>query len=372
MPPFEVYALKLKGAIRVGRRGLELEDTLTAIPSDTLFSALIAALTAAGEDAAAFLQPFLTDPPQPPFLLTSTFPYAGGVRFYPAPLDWSDVISQAKLQEYGKRIKKVQFISEALFFRLLSGENLDGLLFPPGDGQPPENGAVLQGGQLWLTVEEVDLLPPALRLPKSKWLALRRQKVWQRARQPHVTVDRIRQASDIFHTVQIHFQKGCGLWFGVQWLADEQHLSRRLLRRAIDSLQFSGLGGKRSIGFGGFEVCEGFPQNLKQELPAVRSGEAVFLLSRYHPRAAELPAALQNGRYQLVSVGGWSDPFGRENLLRQRVLMVSEGSRLTLPAYPAGEVCDVSPRSAGNLPHPIYRYGLACAAGLKAQGVQHA
>lgn len=370
MPPLDVYALHFKGAVRVGRRGLELEDTLPTIPSDTLFSALTAALAACGEDTAAFLQPFLSDPPQPPFLLTSTFPFAGGVRFYPAPLDWSDAISQAKLQEYGKRIKKVQFISEALFFHFLKGENLDGLLFPSNDDQMPENGAVLQAGQLWLTVEEAERLPPALRLPKNKLIALRRQKVWQRARQPHVSVDRIRQASDIFHTVQIHFQKGCGLWFGVQWLADERHPARALLRRAVDELQFNGLGGKRSIGFGGFTLDAKSPQEV--DLPLYAEGGPAYLLSRYHPRAAELPAALQNGRYQLVSVGGWSDPFGRENLLRQRVLMVSEGSRLTLPDYPAGEVCDVSPRSAGDLPHPIYRYGLACAAGLKAQGGQHA
>lgn len=372
MPPFEVYALKLKGAVRVGRRGLELEDTLATIPSDTLFSALTAALAAGGEDPALFLQPFLSDPPQPPFLLTSTFPYAGEVRFYPAVVDWTSALSADNLREYGKRIKKVQYLSEGLFRRLLQGEPLDEYLFPKEDSAPVEKGITLQGGQVWLTVEEAERLPPALRLPKNKLIALRRQKVWQRARQPHVSVDRIRQASDIFHTVQIHFQKGCGLWFGVQWLADERHPAQALLRRAVDSLQFSGLGGKRSIGFGGFEVCEGFPQNLAWELPAVRSGQAVLLLSRYHPRAAELPAALQNGRYQLVSVGGWSDPFGRENLLRQRVLMVSEGSRLNLPAYPAGEVCDVSPRSAGDLPHPIYRYGLACAAGLKAQGGQHA
>ncbi|WP_298009943.1 MULTISPECIES: type III-A CRISPR-associated RAMP protein Csm4 [Anaerolinea] len=372
MPPFEVYALKLKGAIRVGRRGLELEDTLATIPSDTLFSALTSALTACGEDPAAFLQPFLSDPPQPPFLLTSTFPYAGGVRFYPAPLDWTGTLSTDNLRDYGKRIKKVQFLSEGLFRRLLQGEPLDEFLFPKEEHQPPEKGVTLQGWQLWLTVEEVKFLPPAMQLPENKRFALRRQKVWQRARQPHVTVDRIRQASDIFHTVQIHFQKGCGLWFGVQWLVDEQHPSRALLRQAVDYLQLSGLGGKRSIGFGGFEVCEGFPQNLPWELPTVRPGEAVFLLSRYHPRPAELPDALKNGRYQLISVGGWSDPSGRENLLRQRVLMVSEGSRLFLPEYPAGNVCDVSPRQAGSLPHPIYRYGLACGAGLKAQGGKHA
>lgn len=370
MPPLDVYALHFKGAVRVGRRGLELEDTLPTIPSDTLFSALTAALATCGEDTAAFLRPFLSDPPQPPFLLTSTFPFAGGVRFYPAPLDWSDAISQAKLQQYGKHIKKVQFISEALFFRLLKGENLDGLLFPPNDDQMPENGAVLQGGQLWLTVAEVELLPSALRLPRDKWIALPRQKVWQRARQPHVTVDRIRYAPDIYHTVQMHFQQGCGLWFGVQWRVAEQHAARALLQRAVDELQFNGLGGKRSIGFGGFTLEAKSPQ--KVDLPQHAEGGPAYLLSRYHPRAAELPAALQAGRYQLVSVGGWCDPQGKANLLRQRVLMIAEGSRLNLPAGPAGEVCEVSPRSAGDLPHPIYRYGLACAAALNPQGGSHA
>lgn len=370
MPPFEFYALQFKGAVRVGRRGLELEDTLPAIPSDTLFSAITAALAADGGDVAAFLQPFLTDPPQPPFFLTSTFPYAGEVRFYPAPLDWSGFLSQPKLQEYGKRIKKVQFISEGLFRRLLDGKSLDELLFPPEENQLPEGGAALQGGQLWLTVDEIQSLPEDMRLPGDKLHALRRLKVWQRARQPHVTVDRIRNASDIFHTVQMRFQQGCGLWFGVQWRVDDDHPGRALLRRAVHLLQFNGLGGKRSIGFGGFELVMGSPHAL--ELPMASAGQPAYLLSRYHPREEELPAALQEGRYQLVSVGGWCDPQGRENLLRRRVLMVAEGSHLNLPVLPAGDVCEVSPRSAGELPHPVYRYGLACAAAIKANGGPHA
>lgn len=366
MPPFEVYALKMKGAVRVGRRGLELEDTLLAVPSDTLFSALTAALAACGEDTAAFLQPFLTDPPQPPFLLTSTFPYVGEVRFYPAPLDWSSALSADALRDYGKRIKKVQYLSERLFLRLLSGERLDDHLFPQGEEELPRHGIALQEGQFWLTMEEAESLAGIFNLKEEKVFALPQHEVYKRARQPHVTVDRIRYAPDIYHTVQIRFQPGCGLWFGVQWLVDETHPSRALLRCALNALQFSGLGGKRAIGFGSFELCEGFPQSL--ELPAAVPGQPAYLLSRYHPRPAELPAALQEGRYQLVSVGGWCDPLGRENLLRQRVLMISEGSRLTLPNLPAGDVCDVSPRQAGTLPHPIYRYGLACAAGFNARG----
>lgn len=368
MPPFEIYALKMKGAVRVGRRGLELEDTLSAVPSDTLFSALMAALAAAGEDTDAFLQPFLTDPPQPPFLLTSTFPYVGEVRFYPAPLDWSGALSAAALRDYGKCIKKVQYLSERLFLRLLRGERLEDHLFPKEEDEPPKNGVALQGGQFWLTMEEADSLLGIFDLKKEKIFALRRQAVYRRARQPHVTVDRIRYAPEIYHTAQIHFQPGCGLWFGVQWLADEAHPSRAWLRRAVDDLQYSGLGGKRAIGFGGFEVREGYPRYLPLELPPATAGQPAYLLSRYHPRAAELPAALQDGRYQLVSVGGWCDPFGRENLLRRRALMIAEGSRLTLPHLPAGDVCDVSPQRAGSLPHPIYRYGLACAAGFNAQG----
>lgn len=85
-----------------------------ALPSDTLFAALIDGWRRLGGDPAAWLAPFLGDPPDPPFALTSAFPFVGGVRFYPMPVDLRRLFAQA---EAGKRVKRIAYLSEGLLRR---------------------------------------------------------------------------------------------------------------------------------------------------------------------------------------------------------------------------------------------------------------
>ena len=75
--PEAIYKLHLKGALHVGSWGIGREETLSYIPSDTLFGALVVAWAALG----FALQPLLKDGPQAPLRLTSVFPFAGPVHF---------------------------------------------------------------------------------------------------------------------------------------------------------------------------------------------------------------------------------------------------------------------------------------------------
>src|SRR5690606_6181231 len=138
-----------------------------------------------------------------PLALTSAFPRVGEVLLFPAPLRMQP--AQQALAHTAvprpKDLKKVRFVSEAIFRRLLSGEPLAAFF---------SHGIQLQQGQILLLPEE------ATRLPKE---VSKSGELWRVEKRPRVTVDRAASSSQIYHTGRTLYQPGCGLWFGVHWQA---------------------------------------------------------------------------------------------------------------------------------------------------------
>lgn len=377
MPTIIPYGLTFHSGLHIGTRGVNLEETAVAVPSDTLFAAIIDVWKRTGGDVDIFSKPFTTKPPDPPFLLTSAFPRAGALRFYPLPVDLERIFSSETLKERGKNIKRIRYFSEKLFIKALEGKRLDDELFPMDERENPQKGIALQGGTLWLTGEEVDLLPQGFRRRQAKWRSLRYLSVWVQDRVPRVSIDRITSASNIFHTGRISFADGCGLWFGVEWrhadaIVDQDNSISfaDAFKQTLAILQDDGLGGVRTSGYGAFTY------HVSKEpiaLPDPQPGRPVYLLSRYHPRAAELPQALtgEGTAYNLTAVGGWLHSPEGASQRRKRLHLIVEGSLVAPPSHPAGDVADVrptyqsapdSPEKPG-LPHPVYRFGLALASG---------
>ena len=377
MPNLTEYRLIFRSGFHVGMRGVDLEESAVYLPSDTLFAALVDAHRRAGGDPDALLASFprlqgeeVVDG-DPPFRLTSAFPFAGAVRFFPMPACLDPWFRKETLQARRKDLRRIRFVSEGLFRRMLAGEPMDGWLFP-SEGEEPETGVALQGGDFWLSQEEVAALPRGMR--PRRWLrALRHARVWVYHQVPRVTVDRVSSASEVFHAGRVAFAPGCGLWFGVEWRSPDRGVGeegltyRRAVHRALALLADDGLGGERSAGYGAFtwEEQPSFP------LPDPAPGESLWLLSRYHPRQVELPGVLtgEGTAYSLVSVGGWlRSPDGAAQR-RRRLWMVAEGSIVHVGSGGRlGDVVDVRPvyeNPTGDLPHPVWRYGLALGAGLK-------
>ena len=373
MATLTTYQLSFAGGLHLGTRGVNLEEHGVHVPSDTLFSALVDAWRRLGGDPQAFVQPFLDG--APPFLLSSAFPFAGQVRFLPMPADVSRVFSADALSGRGKAAKRIQYLSEALWRRSLAGERLDDWLYPLEEAKASDAGVALQGGVLWMTKHETDGLPDDMQRRPER--ALRYQAVWTSQRVPRVTVDRVSSASTIYHTGRTSFAQGCGLWLGVAWrnpaavVAGDGRSYRVALALALGALQDDGLGGERSSGYGAFRLLESTELELSEPAP----GQPAWLLSRYHPAEAELPASLAEGAaYRLVSVAGWLRTPDGPAQRRKRLTMLAEGSIVRPPAYPAGDVVDVKPtyaNPAGDIPHSVFRYGLALAAGLGKAGVTH-
>lgn len=368
MPKVIPYLLSFQGGLHVGSRGVSLAESRLSIPSDTLFAAAVDCWRQIGS-ADEFTQPFSERPPKPPFVLTSAFPYVHQVLFFPMPVDLRCLFSSQLLQERSKDLKKIRYLSLGLLQRALNGELLDDYIYPADPEKEPDKGAALQRGSLWFTVEEGDLLGDFAR-PAGKrhsWFSL---KAWEEWKRPRVTVSRINSAPNLFHSGEVHFAAGCGLWFGISWFSNQATLAQpggmdfqQAFALCLQTLADEGIGGRRTSGSGAFSYRTTAEISLGEE-PGPE--QLAYLLSRYHPREDELPGVL-NGRpetaYSLTSLAGWLRSPNVPAQRRKQIMLVNEGSLVLLPHYPAGDLVDIRPEygSGAGVDHPVYRYGLTLA-----------
>lgn len=330
-----------------GRHGLGQEETAVSMTSDSLFAALIASLArqAGAEAVEQFCAPFLNG--KPPFVLTSSFPLAGAVRFFPAPLR---ITGKPAEGVRSKDLKKVKYVSQALFLRLLAGENLSELYSSlPG----------MMGKKILYLPEEKSNLPPAIHSETYP--------IWAVEQRPRVALGRSVQNSNIYFTGRVAFAADCGLWFGIHWLTNDSSL-RQQVSQLLAALADAGLGAERSSGFG---ACTIQPAG-EVELPAPGAAPWVAL-SRYLPAADELDAVRSNSAaYALQRVSGWLDSPVKPGQRRRPVNLLAEGSvigPLSKPVF--GKMVDVRPRYEQDpdpLEHAVYRCGYAVAAGLQPGG----
>lgn len=350
MPQLRMYHLTFPHGIHIGAGGVEsVEDSLEYVPSDTLFAALLDTWRHLGRE----VKELLPENGEPALRVTSAFPFAGGVRFYPKPVDLRELFTEEtlKTESAGKRLKKIRYISEQLLLKAANGQYLDNFLFPEDENEDPKTGIALQGGTFWLLPEEVKDLPKEWQLSAEKWWLLRRKKVYETQTAPRVTVDRVNSASNLFQSERVLFNAGCGLWFGVA----RNSISQAEFENLLTILGDSGLGGERTAGYGHFT----FEQKGEFSLNAPQS--SAYLLSRWHPKADEV-SLLPHSAYKLEAVEGWlRTPENAAAQRRKRVWLVAEASLIA--GNPQGDAVDVKPeydaKSGETILHPVYRPGFA-------------
>ena len=400
------YHIQPNGPFHLGRRGVGLEATDSYIPSDTLFAAMLSTAIEIGLNPDDWLSKFsrlefskpsgsekgklitITVDTVPPFLLSSAFPRAGQVRFYPAPSLrlWSATMPDEKIECRLKKLKKIKYMSEGIFQKLITNrlryEDL-----PPDDEQDitdDDKGVFLQGN-LWLMAEEISQLPKQFQYKKEKgrlvkypsnkkkYKALRKHTVWKMGKVPRVTIDRLTNQSNIFHSGRVIFTPDCGLWFGIVWHDKQYH---KILHHILDMLGDAGIGGERSVGHGHF-TWEQANTNIAWQAP--QENDLFILLSRYHPHTENEIANLRDEQvsYDLQSVAGWITSLHASAQRRRRIWMFTEGSVLKKANQSTvmGDVVDVQPvydeifpakkESPDPFPHSVWRYGLACGVAWK-------
>ncbi len=344
-----VYRLQPDGAFHFGVHGIDAEQSAERCPSDTLYAALLVEALRSGH--AFFLPPDQHDdqhPLDPPFLLSSCYPYVGDILLLPRPqlrLPVNDLEGQRKL------FKNLAYVSPTIFRLIIAGEA--GSLTPY---LHKSHGTRLMGGKVWIAHED-GTLPTVSGRPIEQ--------VWSIDTIPHVTVDRIQDSSTYFQVGQVRFAPGCGLYLMCQErTAGAANGLATLLQRLGDS----GLGGRRSYGLGHFNVERGSDLTL----PDVAQPERMILLSRYRPSPVELHNQVlgANASYELVRVGGWLQTSDQDTVSQRRrtVRLVKEGSVIQIGSggqIPLGTICNVAPDYVP-FPHPVWRYGLAMGIGIGA------
>lgn len=160
-----------------------------------------------------------------------------------------------------------------------------------------------------------------------------------------------------YHAASWRFSEGCGLYI-IAGARDQQSLS--LLETLLSNLGWSGIGGKRSSGWGKYLV-EKVP--VPEELLSLLTDEEAsyqMLLGTALPREEEMDEIIGDGWYALQRRGGFinSETYADIQLKKRTIYMLGPGS--CLPKRFKGEMFDLSDNGA----HPVWRSGSTLFAGV--------
>lgn len=329
-----IYRLTFKTPLHIGQEGIGAEKLVPYVPSDTLWGALVSMHFKLG-------LPF--DFEQLPFRLSSTFPFFKDRLFLPAPMGALDYLLTEAAQTDArqlKKVKKIQFVDQALFEKLINGEKpeFSSLHFP----QKQTNVALL-----------------------NKCEALDQEAIYAIYEVPRVTVDRYSNSGaegQIFYFSQLVFNQQAGLYFLV-WFRDEQ--ARYHFEAALRLLADEGLGADRTVGRGFFSFSR-----EQMELSVPQKADYFTTLSLYFPKQSELSKILGPSSYfRLVKRKGYAAHEGLRGFRRKMVRMFAEGSVFPKPAS-GDSFWGMNPlvlekKADSRIAFDVFRYGEAFALPVK-------
>lgn len=299
------HMVKLTFQAPVHFGGGRLSDGEYTCDAATLFSALfIEALKAGCADE------LLAAAKSGEFALSDAFPYIGECLYVPKPMAGSVGRAERAAESGDSRARKankaLKYIPADKLADFLSG-SFDFV----GELERFENGASFLRTKVNLTRETSDDAEP-------------------------------------YHVGGYRFAPNCGVYF----LVDGSYDARPLL----ELLSYSGIGGKRSSGYGRFtfEVLDEAPLPLSGRAHA---GKRAMLLTSALPREDELTDDLLAGaKYHLVHKGGFVQSASHAPSPRKKRSMWLFAPGSVFERQFAGDVFDVNATPGA---HPVYRYARA-------------
>lgn len=145
-----------------------------------------------------------------------------------------------------------------------------------------------------------------------------------------------------------YFSENCGLYIIVAY---ESESEKTLAENLLEGLSYTGIGGKKSVGLGKFNLLRGKMSKCMQE-HLERDSNKKILLSVALPRDEELECALNGASYQLSKRSGFvaSSDYADEWRKKKELFVFVSGS--CFEQLFEGDVYDVSDGGS----HPVYRY----------------
>lgn len=270
-----------------------LDSSKMTFSADRLFSALAIEAKKMGK-----MEEFVSMAGQDEFALTDAFPYLSG-PFLPKPIGFpkfeqTDFTTDVKeVRRQAKIAKKLQFIPLDKFDSYVNGMLLE-------DAEHAVTNIVTKN-------------------------------------QPHVD-------GNLFQVSTVRFRDASSLYV----IATESEL----LNELMTSLQYAGIGGKRSSGYGRFDLTiTDLPAAFKNRLIKDHQG-TVMTLTTSLPIEKELEHAMETGSYLLSKSSGFAfSTETKENYRKQDLYKFASGS--TFCESYTGQIVDVRPL---DFPHEVLNY----------------
>ena len=270
-----------------------LDSSKMTFAADRLFSALAIEAKKMGK-----MEEFVSIAGQDEFVLTDAFPYKSG-PFLPKPIgfpkfDQADLTTDVKeVRRQAKMAKKLQFIPLDKFDSYVSGTLFE-------DAEHGVTNIVTKN-------------------------------------QPHID-------GALYQVSTVRFADKSALYV----IATESELLNELMA----SLQYTGIGGKRSSGYGQFDLTIlDLPDSFKNRLTKAHQ-EPVMTLTTSLPVEKELEYAMETGSYLLSKSSGFAfSTETNENYRKQDLYKFASGS--TFSETYTGQIVDVRPL---DFPHEVLSY----------------
>ncbi len=295
---YTMYRFTFPVGVHLG--GNSLYDSRNTFSADTFFSALFMEALKQGADRAEKL---LEKAKKGDILFSDAFPFVGEENYLPKPMLPVESSDDSGDSTVKKAFKSLQFIPMEKMDVYLKG-NLDA---------KAENDTLKELGRSVLKTSasiagEDETVP--------------------------------------YHVGVYYFNSSCGLSVivGTNNAEDE-----KWIYNLIKALSFSGIGGKRSAGYGRFKI------ESNKELDGSyfeKEGGYYMSLTSALPMDEEWPELLTDAKYQLRKRGGFiaSDSYAQEQRKKKDMYLFGSGSCFTKRF--SGDVYDVSDGGS----HPVYRY----------------
>jgi len=316
---YTLCKIKPRAPFHLGEKESVLEYTSEYIHSDTLFSAICNAfrLLYGTQELNELLSSFKSG--KIPFLVSSAFPFTSKTLFFPLP----KFLDISKYVENIKKFKKLEFVSETIFRKIIEGLEIKEFL---------KEDCLIQDNRILITDKEIESVGKS---------------IWKIREVPRVVIDRKTNASQIYHFGEAVYSKDSGLHFLIDFKTGD---FEKEIKSALYLLGDEGIGGDRTYGKGLFKI------NFEKISFDLSEQENFVTLSLYYPRKEEI-TYIKNGFYEILGRDGWIYSQDNMNMRRRFIRMFTEGSTFQSHKGTYGDLVKVNP--IGFEIHDVYRYGYA-------------